>query len=149
VVSRKLRTRVVLDTNVIAAFYLSRNPRSANSTVFKLWRDRRLLELVVSAEIVGEYVEILQRLDVHPLSIQRFLPRLDTRITVSWVNLGPRVVASRDPDDNIFLSTAKAGQVAYLVTNDHDLLELPNSERKKLRFDIVRPLSLLAQLAEK
>ena len=148
-VSRKLRTRVVFDTNVIAAFYLSRNARSANATTFKMWRDQRLLELVVCDEVVQEYVDTLQRLEVHPLSIERFIARLEARSTVSWINLGPRVVASRDPDDNVFLSTATTGQVAYLVTNDHDLLELPDSEQKKLRFDIARPATFLAALAEK
>jgi len=114
-----------------------------------MWRDQRLLELVVCDEVVEEYVEILRQLEVHPLSIDRLVARLEARSTVSWINLGPRVVASRDPDDNVFLSTAKAGQVAYLVSNDHDLLELPDSEQKRLHFDIVRPATFLAALAEK
>jgi putative PIN family toxin of toxin-antitoxin system len=147
VVDRKRRTRVVFDTNVIVSFYLSRNPRASQATVFRLWRDRRLLELVVSHEIVSEYVEVLERLTVHPLVIQRLVERLEARTTVTWVNPGPRVTASRDPDDNVFLSAAKAGNVEYLITNDHDLLDLPVEERKKLRFQILRPFALLDQFA--
>lgn len=146
-VIRKRRTRVVVDTNVLVAFYLHRNPRSANAAVVKLWRDQRLLELVVSAEIVSEYLEVLSRFGVGDPLLRRFSQRLQARATVTFVNLGPRVVASRDPDDNVFLSTARAGHASFLVTNDLDLLELPDNERRMLRFEIVSPATLLSRLA--
>lgn len=146
--SRKQRTRVVFDTNVVARFYLGRNPQSANANVFRLWRDRRFLELVVSPDIVGEYVDVLERLAVNQRLIQRFVERLENRVTVTWISLGPRVVASRDPDDDAFLSAARAGHVTYLVTNDRDLLELPTDKRQKLRFEIVTPTAILAQVAD-
>jgi predicted nucleic acid-binding protein len=52
---------VVLDTNVLIAYYLSKKKDSANSKVFLLWRPRRRLQLVVSDEVVTEYLEVLQR----------------------------------------------------------------------------------------
>lgn len=79
VVRRKLRLRVVFDTNVIIGFYLSSNPDSANSRVYNLWRDLRLLELVVSPEIVAEYFEVLDRLDIDELVVERFEHRLRAR----------------------------------------------------------------------
>ncbi|HEV3468077.1 MAG TPA: hypothetical protein VG148_02065 [Pyrinomonadaceae bacterium] len=47
-VRRKDRVAVVLDTDVLIAFYLSTNPASANAKVYRLWRDRRRLQLVLS-----------------------------------------------------------------------------------------------------
>ena len=59
---RKRRIPVVFDTNVIIGFYLSRNSRSANQQVFRLWRDQRTLQLIVSDEMIQEYLEVLSRL---------------------------------------------------------------------------------------
>ena len=68
---------------------------------------------------------------------------------MSHVNLGPRVDASEDPDDNLFLSTAKSGRAEFVVSQDRDLLEIPRDERKKMRFQIVTPYQLLAELASR
>jgi predicted nucleic acid-binding protein len=65
----------------------------------------------------------------------------DRRVTL--VNLGRRDVASRDPDDNVFLSTARSGRAKYLVTNDRDLLDLPAATKKRLPFAVVRPSEFL------
>lgn len=104
--ARKDRVRVVLDTNVLVGYYLSRSPRSANAQVIRLWRDLRQLQLVVSDPVVEEYLEVLRRLGVEESRVQRFTQRLSGRNTVSHVNLGPRFAASRDPDDNTMLATA-------------------------------------------
>jgi predicted nucleic acid-binding protein len=53
---------------------------------------------------------------------------------------------SRDPDDNVFLSTARAGKAKYLVTNDRDLLDLPQYLQKTLPFAILTPYHFLKQL---
>jgi predicted nucleic acid-binding protein len=60
----------------------------------------------VSDEIVTEYIEVLRRLQVDDAAVRRFRERLAKRTTVTHVNLGARPVASRDPDDNIFVATA-------------------------------------------
>jgi predicted nucleic acid-binding protein len=65
----------------------------------------------------------------------------DGRSTV--VGLGRRYAESRDPDDNLLLATATAGRTAYLVTNDRDLLELPDSFSRTLSFRIVTPRQFL------
>lgn len=145
-VQRKKRVRVVLDTNVLAAAYLSRDRASPNLAILKLWRQARRIELVVSEQVVEEYLEVLKRLRVDDLLIERFAERLANRATVRHVNLGPRVVASRDPDDDLLLSTARAGRVSFLVTNDRDLLDLPVASRAKLRFEIVTPRQFLERL---
>lgn len=75
-----------------------------------------------------------------------FAIRTHSRVTT--VNLARRDEASRDPDDNVFLSTARAGKADYLVTNDHDLLDIPDSIQGALPFSIVKPSELLRVLGE-
>jgi putative PIN family toxin of toxin-antitoxin system len=139
---------VVLDTNVLVGYYLSRNPHSANARVFRLWRDQRKIQLIVSEEIVAEYLEVLPRLLVAESRIKRLAERLRRRETVTHVNLGPRPAASRDPDDNLMLATAIAGRAKLLISNDRDLLELPEAQRRKFKFEIVTPSEFLARLKE-
>src|SRR5579872_434190 len=88
------------------------------------------LELLVSSEILSELREVLFRPTVRrkfPLLtselIQAFLARLATfTILVEHV---PNVIRlSRDPDDDAYLNLALAGQAQYLVTRDHDLLDI-------------------------
>jgi predicted nucleic acid-binding protein len=50
--------------------------------------------------------------------------------------------------DNKFLATARVGKAKYLVSRDHDLLDIPKAELRGLRFEIVTPLELLQKLGE-
>jgi putative PIN family toxin of toxin-antitoxin system len=119
---RKDRTAVVFDTNVLVAYYLSKKKDSANSKVFLFWRKRRRLQFIVSDELVEEYLEVLLRLGVPQVRINRLEERIRSRVTVSHTKLGVRPTESRDPDDNLILATAAAGKAEYVVTNDHDHL---------------------------
>lgn len=143
---RKERVAVVLDTNVVLGFYLSRSPGSLNQRVFRLWRDLRKLQLILSGELASEYIEVLGRLNVAPERIARLAERLKLRNTITLVNLGARPKASRDPEDNFLLATAVSGKASFLVTNDRDLLDIPVSQRKRFRFEIVTPRQLLARI---
>jgi len=145
---RKGRTRVVLDTNVLIGYYLSARKDSANSIVYRLWRTRRKLQLVISDEILTEYLEVLQRLGVPDIRIKRLEERVRRRETVSHVNLGARPEASRDPDDNLMVAIALSGKADFLVTNDRDLLDIPASVRQKYRFRIVSPAEFLELIKE-
>ena len=145
---RKRRIPVVFDTNVIVGFYLSRDPRSANQQAFKLWRDQRTLQLIVSDELLHEYLEVLARLHVPQSLVQRLEERFAHRKTVTHVSLGSRPKISRDPDDNIVIATARSGKAVFLVTNDHDLLDIPKSAQARLRLTIVNPSELLAHIRE-
>jgi putative PIN family toxin of toxin-antitoxin system len=140
---RKERVPVVLDTNIIIGYYLSRNPHSANARVFQLWRDQRRLQIIVSDEVIDEYLEMLLQLNVAQKRIDRFAERLEHRATVTHINLGTRPTASRDPDDNIMLAAALGGKAEYLVTRDSDLLDIPDRQKRKFRFEILRPEQFL------
>ena len=146
---RKRRIPVVFDTNVIVGFYLSRTPSSANQQAFRLWRDQRKLQLIVSDEILGEYLEVLTRLGVSEPLVIRLEKRFARRTTVTNVRLGSRPKVSRDPDDNLMIATARSGKARFLVTNDQDLLDITPQEQARLRLEIVTPNELLARIRRK
>ena len=143
---RKRRIPVVFDTNVIVGFYLSRTPGSANQQAFRLWRYERQLQLIVSDDVVREYLEILLRLGVPEALVKRLEKRFANRVTVTHVSLGLRPKLSRDPDDNVMIATARSGKATFLVTNDHDLLEISTRDQARLRQEIVTPAELLARI---
>ena len=146
---RKQRTAVVLDTNVVLGFYLSGSRTSPNAQVFRLLRDRRKLQLILSSKLTAEYLEVLPRLGVAENRVARLAVRLERRKAVTHVNLGARATENRDPDDNVVLSTAAAGKARFVVTNDRDLLDIPASQQQQFKFEIVTPKQLLTKLNKK
>lgn len=142
---RRQRVSVVLDTNVLAAALLSRDLRSPNSRMYRMWGDRQI-QLVVSDDIEREYLAVLARLEIPSAQIQRFALRLRTRATVSHVRPSRLIRLSRDPSDNPFLAAAAAGKAQFLVTNDQDLLLIPSEMLRPFPFRILRPQAVLSLL---
>lgn len=143
---RKRRIPVVFDTNVLVGFYLSRSPTSANQQAFRLWRDQRRIQLIVSDDVLREYLEVLTRLTIPASLITRLEERLMQRSTVTHVSLGSHPNVSRDPDDNVMIATARSGKARFIVTNDRDLLEIPVVEQAKLRLKVVTAQEFVAIL---
>ena len=143
---RKARVPVVLDTNVIVGFFLSKTRQSANARVFVSWLITHKLQLIVSPPIIAEYLELLERVGIEIGRIESFRLRMEAAGTVTRVNLGKRFTLSRDPDDDMLFATAHTGRARYLVANDRDLLEIPAKQRRGFRFEIVRPVELLRLL---
>lgn len=146
-VRRKDRIVVLIDTNVLVRAVASRSGKSASARVWQLWVRRRL-QLAVSSAVVNEYAEVLARLGVASVRIERLIERLNERETVTHVNLGRRVRLTRDPDDEFILSTADTARADYLITLDRDLLEMPWEERRRLKFEIVTPAEFLRLIEE-
>lgn len=140
--ARKKRLPVVLDTNVVIANYLSTNPQSPNVITVRLWRERKL-QLIVSEEIADEYLDVLNRLGSSENYLANFTTSLYESGTATHVNLGKRFTDSRDPKDNPFLSTAAADKAKFLVTSDSDLLDIPESVKRKFKFRILTPKAFL------
>jgi putative PIN family toxin of toxin-antitoxin system len=145
---RKRRIPVVFDTNVVVGFYLSRHSRSATQQVFRLWRDQRTFQLIVSDDLVQEYLEVLSRLGVPDALMKRLAERFAHRKTVTRVNLGSHAKISRDPDDNIVIATARSGKARFLITKDHDLLDISPFDQARLRLTILTPKDVLAHIRE-
>ena len=146
--SRKERIAVVFDTNILIANYLGKNPKSAVQKIFGLWRKQRKLQLIVSNEIVAEYLEILERLSIPLKRINAFSERIEKRLTVTKVSLGKIPTESRDIDDNFVLATALVGKADFLITNDKDLLDITETDKKKFKFQIVTPSEFLKAIGE-
>lgn len=143
-VARKRRVRIVLDTNVLVRNFLTRSRTSPNRIIFRLWWWEKKLQLIVSPETSDEYLEIFSKvahLSAADLAEWREIFAIDARCTL--VNLARRYTESRDPDDNVFLATAAAGEAQYLITNDRDLLDLSGDFRKALPFEIQTPREFL------
>lgn len=135
---RRHRVPTVLDTNILVAAFLSRNRRSANVRVYRMWADRRL-QLVVSNPIQAEYLALLERIGVSAARVREFAQRLATRAAVTWVRPPRDLPLSRDVSDNMFLAAAVTGKARFLVTNDNDLLQIPAAELRGFRLRIVTP----------
>ena len=145
---RKERVPVVLDTNIVISYYLSGNSKSVISHIFHLWRDLRKLQFIVSPEIIEEYLGVLERLLIPTKRIENLKTLLATYPIVTHVRLGPLPTASRDEDDNVILATAIAGKARFLITNDRDLLDIPEIEKKKFKFEILKPSDFLTRIEE-
>ena len=142
---RRRRVPVVLDTNVLAAAFLSRDPQSSNLRLYRVWAERRL-QLVLSDPIAAEYLGVLGRLGASAAHLRAFSRRLATRASVTRVRPAKDLKLSRDLTDNMFLSAAAAGKARFLVTNYHDLLQIPAPALRAFRFRIVTPAEFVRLL---
>jgi putative PIN family toxin of toxin-antitoxin system len=136
---RKERPLVVIDTNVIISAARTPKPSAARDVV-SLWK-RGFLQLILSEEIVHEYLLVLGRFDltdaqmrawarwfVHPSkTVQLVQPR--------------RVQESRDPKDDPFLGAASTGNADAIISRDDDLLVLKEFEG----IPIVTPAAFMEQ----
>lgn len=144
---RRRRIKVVIDTNVFVGNFLSRSPRSPNRRLVRLWLTQRRLSLAVSSEIQEEYLRIFEeRLNFNDEQIEGWRRRFgDTEIS-RRVNLGRRPRMSRDPADDMFIATAVASKAQFLITNDADLLDIADADKRKLKFKIITPKEFLDYL---
>jgi putative PIN family toxin of toxin-antitoxin system len=135
---------VVADTNVFVRSFKARSNNNPNRRIIRLWLLERRLQLVVSRELIAEYLSVFAEvLGMDADLIQEWRLRFveDSRVTV--VQLGHRYTESRDPDDDLLLATARAGKARCLLTNDRDLLELSDETRRALPFVIQEPQEFL------
>jgi putative PIN family toxin of toxin-antitoxin system len=142
--AKKKRIPVVLDTNVFIRAFLSRSKSSPNKRIFRFWLLERKLQLIVSPEIVAEYLETFQDvLGFGEELLADWRTRFEKDGRSMLVRHSKRFHESRDPDDNLMLATAHAGKAEYLVTNDNDLLDLPAELQASLPFRICPPAEFL------
>jgi putative PIN family toxin of toxin-antitoxin system len=135
--------RAVLDTNILISGLIT--PRGTPAKVLLAWRAGHF-NLVTSLPLLLELKEALARShlkDRYHLSsqdIRDFIALLKDR---ALLITDPGVVSAqlRDPDDLAVLACALAGDAEYIVTGDHDLLDLHSFEG----VQVVRP-SLFLQL---
>jgi len=143
---RRRRINVVLDTNIFVRNFLTSSRGSPNRRVIRLWLVERKFKLALSSEIESEYLRIFEELlgfdrDTLIAWKRRFANK---RITQT-VGVGSSSL-SRDPTDNVFIATATSAKAKFLVTNDRDLLDISEAQKRTLRFKIVTPTRFLQLL---
>ncbi len=112
--------RVILDTNILASMALGGQVGKINER----WRAGEFI-LVVSEEIVTEYLEVLQRPKLHLKS--HTIAVITGRIyrKAKFVKPEERVSGIQpDPKDDKFLEAAISGKVDCIVSGDKHLLDL-------------------------
>ena len=136
------KARVVFDTNVLISALLIKD--STSYRAFAAAEQSRAL--VTSTELLAELAKVLERQKfdryIDRWTRLRFIARVQA--AAAAIVPDPDVRVARDPKDDVVLATAKAGQAAYLVTGDDDLLSLASFAGTA----IVRPADFLRQFAE-
>jgi len=136
---------VVLDTNVIVSAVIS--PKGPPAQIFGAWR-AQAFALVTSPDLLAEVQRTLSY-----DRIRRYLPWSDDEL-LEFVSQLRRVatvvtptqtvdVVRRDHADNRVLEAAAVGEAEYVVSGDHDLLDVGTHQGIR----IVTPARFLAVLA--
>ena len=112
--------RVILDTNILVSMVLGGEVGSINDE----WKSEKFL-LIVSDEIVSEYLDVLQRPKLHlkPRTIAIIVERVYRK--AEFVSPQERISNIQpDPKDDKFLEAALAGKADCIVSGDKHLLDL-------------------------
>jgi len=113
--------KAVLDTNIFISGIFW---RGASNKVILHWREEKFT-LVTSLEAVSEIIKVLKDFKI----------KLSDEMIKEWVDLIVRnsiivepkekiKIVKDDPKDDIFIETAVAGNVDYIVSQDNHLLKL-------------------------
>lgn len=124
--------RVVFDTVVFVRSWI--NPHGPWGRL--VFDHHASYELIVSPEIVREYLDVLQRPEitrkfrrVAELDVRRVIGLFEDATTVEPGGVPP---VSRDPKDDKFLAAVRAADADYLVSQDDDLLDLGHHGRMRI-----------------
>ena len=113
--------KVVLDTNIFISGIFW---KGSSNRVITNWKEGKFT-LVTSLEAASEIIKILKDFKI----------KLSDEMIKEWVDLIVRnsmivepkekiAIVKDDPKDNIFIETAVAGNVNYIVSQDNHLLKL-------------------------
>ncbi len=112
--------RVVLDTNIFVSMALGGQVGKINDE----WRAGKFI-LVVSEDIVSEYLEVLQRPKLRLKS--RAIATIVNRVYRKAEFVAPEekiLVVLVDTTDNKFIEAAITGKTDYIISGDKHLLDL-------------------------
>ena len=110
--------RAVLDTNVVIAAHLSRNPRSPTVELIGRWLAGEFVQLYSGDTLIELQRKFLDR-QIDPASAVQYtanLFRLGEYVEVAHEQIQP--VLAADPDDDLILACAPAGTATHIVTYD-------------------------------
>ena len=113
--------KVVLDTNIFISGIFG---KGASNKIILNWREGKFT-LVTSLEAISEIIKVLKDFKI----------KLSDDMIKEWIDLIIRnsiivepiekiTIVKDDPKDNIFIETAVAGNVDYIISQDSHLLKL-------------------------
>lgn len=144
--TKRRRPAVVIDTNVFIGNFLSRSSRSPNRRVICRWLVDRAFKLSISTKIQREFLRIFNEiLGFNADRIIQWKQRFDDKRLTQNIGATKALHLSRDPNDDMFIAVAIAARAKFLVTNDRDLLDISDEDKRKLKFQIVTPSQFLKQ----
>ena len=121
--------KVTVDTNILisATFWSG----SSDKIISKA--EKKEIELIISNDIIEEYIEVLDYKEIQNKIKDK---KLEMKRTVGKIISMSKIVVPKeklaivknDPDDNIILECAKAGNVDCVISNDKHLLKLKKFE---------------------
>ncbi|MEE9615376.1 MAG: putative toxin-antitoxin system toxin component, PIN family [Thermodesulfobacteriota bacterium] len=128
--------RVVIDTNVFVSSFLGGNPRR----IIDLWKDQKII-LCLSADILDEYVEVLNRIGLKDEDeLAELLSLFSSGSNILFTTKTPDIkVIESDPDDDKFIACAVALKADYIITGDKAVLHI----EKYMGIKIVTPKEFL------
>ncbi len=123
---RKERPLVVIDTNVIISAATMHKPSAARDVV-SLWK-RGFLQLVLSDDIIREYLLVLARFDLTESQMKAWARWFAHPAKTIHLVQPRNVKESRDPKDDPFLGAAITAGADHIISRDDDLLVLEKFE---------------------
>lgn len=139
--------RSVLDANVFASALI--HPVGTPGRILEALFERRAFDLLVSEPILDElrrilfYPRVRSRIRLTDEEVHRWLRLLPLQATPIEFTPATETISS-DPDDDVYLMTAREGLADYLVSGDRTLLDLRRFER----VAILPPKDFLELLGE-
>lgn len=118
--------QVVLDTNVVVSVFMF--PGSVPGSLLEHWNTGDFA-IVVSAALLSEYQRVLNYPHLRPrhrlssADIEQVMDRFRTKGLLVSTEKPARVVPA-DPDDDVVIACAVAGDADYIVSGDRHLLEI-------------------------
>jgi putative PIN family toxin of toxin-antitoxin system len=117
--------RAVFDTNLLVSYLLTHRPPIA--TLIDRYLAEEEIVLVTAPELLDELNRVLE----YPRLKRYYSEEERKRFVALVLALGeivelPESIPSicRDPDDDVFIACAVAGDADVIVSGDHDLLDL-------------------------
>ena len=128
--------RIILDTNVLVSGIFFSGPPFR---ILEAWRDNTL-QLVVSTDILNEYQRVATILGEKYSQVD-ISPILGLLIMNSEIVTAPPLPepVTADPDDNMFIACALAGNTKLIVSGDKHLLDINGYQD----IEVLRPRQLV------
>jgi len=135
-----LKTRVVLDANIIICFLLTRG--ETISSIFESW-DREEIDLLISEDIFEEIETVLgyQKIKglTKPWEKSALLEKL--KLQAKFVKIKMKLNVLSDQKDNKYLECAVEGWADFIVSGDRHLLNLKEYQEIKIVTPKAFPLT--------